>query len=36
MGDLFLERDAVISDCGRYRYLLRRTWDHGKPPPEGA
>lgn len=29
--DLFLERDAVISDCGRYRYLLRRTWDHGKP-----
>lgn len=25
--DLFLERDAVISDCGRYRYLLRRTWD---------
>jgi len=31
MSDLFLERDAVISDCGRYRYLLRRTWDHGKP-----
>lgn len=29
--DLFLERDAVISDCGRYRYLLRRTWDHSKP-----
>lgn len=29
--DLFLERDAVISNCGRYRYLLRRTWDHGKP-----
>lgn len=29
--DLFLERDAVISDCGRYRYLLRRTWDHGLP-----
>jgi hypothetical protein len=29
--DLFLERDAVISDCGQYRYLLRRTWDHGKP-----
>ncbi len=28
MADLFLERDAVISDCGRYRYLLRRTWDH--------
>lgn len=31
MVDLFLERDAVISDCGRYRYLLRRTWDHAKP-----
>lgn len=31
MADLFLERDAYISDCGRYRYLLRRTWDHGKP-----
>ena len=31
MSDLFLERDAVISDCGRYRYLLRRTWDHTKP-----
>ncbi|SHJ72221.1 hypothetical protein SAMN05444159_1319 [Bradyrhizobium lablabi] len=31
MTDLFLERDAVISDCGKYRYLLRRTWDHGKP-----
>lgn len=31
MSDLFLERDAVISDCGKYRYLLRRTWDHDKP-----
>lgn len=31
MADLFLERDAVLSDCKRYRYLLRRTWDHGKP-----
>lgn len=30
MSDLFLERDAVISDCGKYRYLLRRTWDHDK------
>ena len=25
-----MERDAVISDCGRYRYLLRRTWDHDR------
>lgn len=30
-ADLFLERDAVISDCGAYRYLLRRVWDHAKP-----
>lgn len=27
----YLENDAVISDCGQYRYLLRRTWDHAKP-----
>jgi hypothetical protein len=26
-----LERDAVISDDGVYRYLLRRVWDYGKP-----
>lgn len=31
MADLFLERDAVLSDCGTYRYLLRRTWDHKLP-----
>jgi hypothetical protein len=31
MTDLFMEREAVISDCGRYRYLLRRAWDHDKP-----
>ena len=31
MADLFLERDAVISGCGQYRYLLRRTWDHKQP-----
>ncbi len=30
-GDLFIERNAVISDCGTYRYLLRRAWDHTKP-----
>ncbi|MCH8279026.1 MAG: DUF1643 domain-containing protein [Proteobacteria bacterium] len=28
--DLFLECGAVISDCGQYRYLLRRTWDHDR------
>lgn len=27
----YLENDAVLSDCGKYRYLLRRTWDHGQP-----
>ena len=31
MADLFLERDAVISDCGLYRYLLRRTWNYDRP-----
>jgi hypothetical protein len=30
-ADLFLERDASISYCGNYRYLLRRTWDHKLP-----
>lgn len=28
---IYKERDAVISECGKYRYLLRRTWDHAKP-----
>lgn len=27
----YLENDAVISECGKYRYLLRRAWDHAKP-----
>ncbi len=27
----YLENDAVISYCGRYRYLLRRVWDWSKP-----
>lgn len=31
MPNVYLENDAVISACGKYRYLLRRTWDHGKP-----
>jgi hypothetical protein len=31
MADFFLERDAVLSDCRQYRYVLRRTWDHKLP-----
>lgn len=31
MPTAYIENDAVISDCGRYRYLLRRTWDCSKP-----
>lgn len=34
MGDLFgveMERGAVISDCGKYRYVLWRRWDKTKP-----
>lgn len=27
----YLENDAVLSACGKYRYLLRRVWDHKKP-----
>lgn len=27
----YLENDAVISDCGHYRYLLRRSWDAKRP-----
>lgn len=30
-ADLFIEKAAVISPCGRYRYLLRRVWDHDRP-----
>ena len=30
-ADLFMEKDAMISDCGKYRYLLRRAWDHTLP-----
>lgn len=26
-----MQRNATISDCGKYRYLLRRTWDNTKP-----
>jgi hypothetical protein len=28
VADLFIERAAVISDCGLYRYMLRRAWDY--------
>jgi hypothetical protein len=28
---LYLENDVVISECGQYRYLLRRVWDQAKP-----
>ena len=31
MKDMFLERDAVISVGGRYRYLLRRVWNFDLP-----
>lgn len=27
MSTAYMERSAVISDCGRYRYRLSRTWD---------
>ena len=29
--NVYLENDAVISECGKYRYLLRRVWDYAKP-----
>jgi len=31
MPNHYLENDAVLSECETYRYMLRRTWDHGKP-----
>jgi hypothetical protein len=31
MANHYVENDAVISEDGKYRYLLRRTWDHAKP-----
>lgn len=29
MKDLFLKSDAIISDCGKYRYSLTREWGEG-------
>lgn len=32
MNTLAIGTDAIISDCGRYRYTLSRTWDeHAEP-----
>lgn len=31
MGDLLMERGAILSDCQRYRYVLWRRWDKEKP-----
>lgn len=31
MPDLFSDRGAIISPCGRYRYNLWRVWDHDLP-----
>lgn len=30
MTILYTEKAAVISDCKKYRYMLRRSWDHNK------
>ena len=29
--DPFMKSDAVISDCGKYRYRLTRKWGYGRP-----
>lgn len=31
MPTTYLENDARISDCGTYRYMLRRTWNYHRP-----
>lgn len=30
-ADLFMDRDAVMGENGKYRYLLRRAWDPKRP-----
>jgi len=32
MATLFVRKSAIISDCGLYRYELRRIWDDARPP----
>lgn len=32
MGDLFMQSDARLSECGLYRYSLTRTWDSSISP----
>jgi len=31
MKSLFMESDALLSDCGKFRYWLSRIWDREKP-----
>ena len=32
MADLLMKRSAILSECGIYRYELRRVWDDRLPP----
>lgn len=32
-ADLFIQRDAAVSDCGRYRWSLSRAWDRDPLKP---
>lgn len=29
MADVSMKRDAILSDCGKYRYVLHRRWGEG-------
>lgn len=31
MSDLFMDKTAVLSACGQFRYRLERRWGEGKP-----